>query len=67
VGIARALAPPPRLTLADEPTGALLREDEAHVLGLLDGFHRAGRTVVVVPVEPRRLPVRRGVGGGQAR
>lgn len=48
VAIARAIAQPPRLLLADEPTGNLDRESAARVRNLFAELHRAGLTILVV-------------------
>lgn len=46
--IARALVNDPALLLMDEPTGSIDSEATAGVLDLMDGLHRAGRTLVVI-------------------
>ena len=48
VAVARAMVNRPQLILADEPTGNLDPENSAGVLGLLEGFHREGGTVLLV-------------------
>ena len=48
VALARTLANEPELILADEPTGNLDPDSRQCVLDFLDGFHRDGRTIVVV-------------------
>lgn len=52
VAIARAIANDPSIILADEPTGALDQVNGKAVLDLLGGFHRAGKTVVLVTHDP---------------
>ncbi len=47
-GLAVALANDPPLLLADEPTGEVDAESEAHLIGLLRDRARSGRAVVVV-------------------
>ena len=48
VSIARALAGRPSVILADEPTGALDSRTGREVLGLLQGLHQQGNTVVLI-------------------
>jgi putative ABC transport system ATP-binding protein len=52
VAIARALAGSPSVLLCDEPTGNLDTATAATVLGLLDGLHRDGMTIVVITHDP---------------
>lgn len=52
VSIARALINDPSIILADEPTGNLDEANEAIVLGLLQGAHRAGKTILMVTHDP---------------
>jgi putative ABC transport system ATP-binding protein len=51
VALARAIVTDPAIVLADEPTGALDSASTAEVLGMFDGLHRQGRTVVVITHE----------------
>jgi ABC-type lipoprotein export system ATPase subunit len=54
VGVARALASPAPLILADEPTGNLDGRTSQHVVDLLRGLARQeGRAVVMVTHDPR--------------
>ncbi len=48
VSIARALVGRPAVILADEPTGALDSRTGREVLGILQGVHQAGNTVVLI-------------------
>ncbi|HDZ8883870.1 TPA: MacB family efflux pump subunit [Aeromonas dhakensis] len=48
VSIARALINGGQVILADEPTGALYSQSGAEVLGILNGLHREGHTLVLV-------------------
>jgi putative ABC transport system ATP-binding protein len=53
VAIARALANDPQLVLADEPTGNLDSAAAFDVLGLLEGLHATGLTLVIVTHDER--------------
>ena len=48
VAIARAVVTKPSVVLADEPTAGLDPEAAEDVLGLLDGLHQAGHTIVLI-------------------
>ncbi|CAJ1823944.1 Macrolide export ATP-binding/permease protein MacB [Aeromonas dhakensis] len=48
VSIARALINGGQVILADEPTGALDSQSGSEVLGILNGLHREGHTLVIV-------------------
>lgn len=48
VAIARAVVTNPGVVLADEPTAGLDPEAAEDVLGLLDGLHHAGHTIVLI-------------------
>ena len=52
VAIARALMNGGRVILADEPTGALDRENGEQVLRALEGLAEAGHTVVIISHNP---------------
>lgn len=52
VAIARALALPPRLLLADEPTGNLDPDSAARVMQLFREFNRAGMSILLVTHNP---------------
>jgi putative ABC transport system ATP-binding protein len=51
IAIARALVNDPDIIFADEPTGNLDSVSGAQVMGILDGLHAAGRTVILVTHE----------------
>lgn len=51
VAIARALATNPDLILADEPTGNLDSKTSRQIMELLDKFHVAGKTIIMVTHE----------------
>ncbi len=51
VAIARSLANDPCFILADEPTGNLDTGTTKDILDLLDDFHRAGKTMIIVTHE----------------
>jgi len=52
VAIARALVHRPRLLLADEPTGNLDTRTSDEIMGVVQGLHGAGLSIVLVTHEP---------------
>lgn len=52
VSIARALATDPLLVFADEPTGNLDSETSEDILGIFQGLHKEGKTIIMVTHEP---------------
>lgn len=52
VAIARALAGKPAILLADEPTGALDRNNGAEVLKLFEKLNEMGNTILVITHDP---------------
>ena len=52
VAIARALALPPKLLLADEPTGNLDPESAARVMELFRELNREGMSILLVTHNP---------------
>lgn len=50
--IARALATDPQLIVADEPTGNLDSAAAERILGLFDGLHATGKTIIMVTHDP---------------
>ena len=72
VAIARAVVTRPCVVLADEPTAGLDPAASDSVLGLLDGLHRAGHTIVLITHDraaaaraARRLTLEGGVLSGE--
>ena len=53
VALARTLANDPQVILADEPTGNLDPDTRSQVLGFLEDFQRAGKTIVMVTHDPQ--------------
>jgi putative ABC transport system ATP-binding protein len=51
VAIARSLICKPKVILADEPTGALDSATSLEVMGILDGVHKSGVTIIIVTHE----------------
>ena len=52
VCIARALINPPKLLLADEPTGNLDEKNELLVMEIFEKLHNTGSTIIVVTHDP---------------
>jgi putative ABC transport system ATP-binding protein len=52
VAIARALVTDPTILMADEPTGNLDSASSEEIMSLFQGFHRQGRTIVLVTHDP---------------
>ncbi len=51
VAIARALVTNPNVIFADEPTGNLDSKSGSQIMEILDGLHKAGRTIILVTHE----------------
>jgi len=67
VAIARALVNNPRIIFADEPTGNLDSHTGELILEMFRGFHREGRTIILVThdpeiaaLTPRKIEIRDG-------
>jgi putative ABC transport system ATP-binding protein len=52
IAIARALASQPSLLLADEPTGNLDSKTGTEIIGILQGLHQKGLTIIMVTHSP---------------
>lgn len=52
IALAKIIAKSPKIILADEPTGSLDEKNRDYVLKILENFHQAGKTVIVVTHDP---------------